>query len=183
MALSQNKMKILNVMWEIERPLRSREIAEKVDLSVPSSTMHLLQLRKSGYVFSPQKSLYAITSQGKEAICLPKIDKNKAWKILNSVSPEKAFYFYTSINQYLGLSVNNLIDFYRKIPTIDPNAIEFHMSRGDFEFWFHNLGDTELAKRMNVLNRVTLSKEELREQVYLTVKTRCEELLSISEKR
>jgi len=181
LEVTQNKIKILAILWETGRPMRSREVAERAKLSVPSSTMHLIQLRKKNYVFSPKKSLYTITALGKEVIGLLKIDKKKALAILSSV-PEKAFYFYSAINQYIGISTDNLVDFCKKIQDMDPKVIEFHTLRGDFEFWFHDLGDEELVKKMKIISKRQLSREELQKIVYTIVKSRCEELISISRK-
>jgi predicted ArsR family transcriptional regulator len=65
------RKKILDRLLEAEKPLRSWEIAEKMGISVPSSTMHLLRLIKAGYVSTPQRGYYTITVHGKEKLGRP----------------------------------------------------------------------------------------------------------------
>jgi len=172
--------KILEILWEVREPIKSREIAEKMGLNVRSSTMHLLRHVKAGYVFTPKKGYYTITEKGKEEIGLPRIDKAKALALLSPVPIEKAFHFHTGINQYLGIYANSLNDFREKIQTIDLKSIEFHLPRGDFEFWFHDLGDQELTKRIVLISKMGFSGEGLRKKVYETIKDRCEELTILS---
>ena len=181
MSVGQAKKKILEILWEAGKPLKSREVAKQMKLSIPSSTMHLLRLRKAGYVFTPEKGYYAITNLGKEIIGLPRIDKERALNILRAVPPEKAFHFYTETDRYTGIYANSLNDLCNKIQTIDIRSIEFHVPRGDLEFWFHDLGDLELAKRISLIRGADLSGEALRKRVYETVKSRCEELASVSQ--
>ena len=59
-------------------------------------------------------------------------------------------------------------------------SIEFHASRRDFELWLDSLGDLELAKIMGIIRRASLAGENLRERVYESVKSRCEELTDLS---
>ena len=183
MSTSQVKKRIkriLEVVWEAGKPVKSQEVAKQTKLSIPSSTMHLLWLRKAGYVSTPEKGYYAITGLGKETLGLPKVDKERALSILSPVPPEKAFYFYTEVDRYTGVSASSLNDLCNKIQTIDLRSVEFHVPRGDFRFWFHDLGDLELAKRMDLIREAGLSGEDLRKKVYETVKSRCEELTSLS---
>jgi DNA-binding transcriptional ArsR family regulator len=180
MRVGQAKKEILKILWEAGKPLKSREVAKQVRLSIPSSTMHLLGLRRAGYVSTPDKGYYAITNLGKEMIGMPRIDKERALDILRAVPLEKAFHFYTEIDQYTGVHANSLNDLCSKIQTIDIRSVEFHVARGDLEFWFRDLGDLELAKRMSLIREMSLSGEGLRKKVYETVKSRCEELASVS---
>ena len=174
------KKRILEVVWEAGKPVKSQEVAKQTGLIVPSSTMHLLWLRKAGYVSTPEKGYYAITNLGKEMLGLPSVDKERALSILRSVPSEKAFHFYTEIDRYTGVSASSLNDLCDKIQTIDLRSMEFHVPRGDFKFWFHDLGDMELAKRMDLIREAGLSGEALRKKVYETVKSRCEELTSLT---
>jgi len=159
--------------------MESREMAKQMGLSIPSSTMHLLGLRRAGYVSTPEKGYYAITNLGKEVIGLPRIDKEQALDILRAVPPEKAFHFYTETDRYTGVYASSLDDFSNKIQTIDVRSIEFHVSRGDLESWFHDLGDLELARRMGLIREMRLPQESLRKAVYDAVKSRCEELANV----
>jgi len=173
---SQVRRKILEMLWEAKRSVRSWEIAEKMGISVPSSTMHLLRLIKAGYVSTPQKGHYAITVHGKEMLGLPKVDRELASRILSPLPLEKAFRFYRGMGQYLQVFANSLDDFCGKIKEVDVKSVEFHLPRRDFELWFQGLGDLELAEKMGQIRRMSLSGESLRKKVYETVRSRCEEL-------
>ena len=176
MGLVEAKKRILKKLWEEGQPLRSRDVAQKVELGVAATTMHLLGLKRVGYVFTPKHGYYAITDLGKEAIGLPKIDKTSAAKILSSVPTDKAFHFYTGMHQYLGVYANSLSDFCDKLQKVSVKSIEFHVPRKDFENWFQGLGDTELAKRMGIIRDMNLRGEDLRKKVYESVRLRLEEL-------
>ncbi len=173
---NQVRRKILEIVWEARKPVRSWEIAERMGISVPSSTMHLLRLIKAGYVSTPQRGHYAITVHGKEMLGLPKVDRELASRILSPLSSEKSFHFYKSMGQYLQVFANSLDDFCGKIKKVDVKSVEFHMPRRDFELWFQGLGDLELAEKMGQIRRMELSGENLRKKVYETVRSRCEEL-------
>ncbi|KYH41070.1 MAG: alpha-amylase [Candidatus Bathyarchaeota archaeon B26-2] len=138
--------------------------------------MHILGLRLAGYVSMPKKGYYTITEEGKGVIGLPTLTKEQANSILREVSPEKAFHFYVGLDQPLGFSANSLSEFCEKIQTIDLKSIEFHMARGDFELWIHYLGDVELAKRLRSIRESGSSGEDLRKELYETLKSRFEEL-------
>ncbi len=173
---SQVRRKILEMLGEAKKPVRSWEIAERMEISVPSSTMHLLRLIKAGYVSTPQKGYYAITVHGKEMLGLPKVDRELASRILSPLPLEKAFRFYKSMGQYLQVFANSLDDFCGKIQKVDVKSVEFHLPRRDFELWFQGLGDRELAEKMRQIRKMGLSGESLRKKVYETVRSRCEEL-------
>ena len=173
---NQVRTKILKMLWETEKPMRSWEIAESMGISIPSSTMYLLKLIKAGYVSTPQKGHYTITVHGKEILGLSKVDRELASRILSPVPSEKAFHFYKGMDQHLQVFAKSLSDFCRKIQTVDVKSVEFHMPRRDFELWFQSLGDLELAEKMGQIRKMGLSGENLRKKVYETVRSRCEEL-------
>jgi len=180
LSASKNRGKILGVLWAAGKPISLEKIAKKIGI-VPSSTMgYLLGLIKAKYVFVPQKHYYAITNLGKKALGLPKIDKKVALNILSSLPLEKAFHFHTEINQYLGVHANSLKDFADKIQKIDLKSIEFHLPRRDFELWIRDLGDPELSKKISLIRRASLSGDNLRKEVYETVKFRYEELAKLT---
>jgi hypothetical protein len=179
MSLSEVKMKALELLWKAGKPVKSRELAQQLGLGVPPTNLHLVWLKRKGYVFSPEKGLYAITEKGKEALVLPKIDRKQALQILSSVPREKAFHFYRDTGQYLGTYATNLSEFCDKIQVVDIKSLEFHLPRKDFELWFLGLGDFELAKRMSAIRKSGLLGEDLRKRVYEVVKSRCEELKSL----
>ncbi|MFC1487927.1 hypothetical protein ACFLRN_09620 [Thermoproteota archaeon] len=176
--MSEGKIrgKILVNLWAAGKPLTLQLIAEKLGLPSSSSMGYLLGLIKAKYVSVPKKHYYAITSLGKQAIGLPKVDKNLAQKILRTVSLEEAFYFYYDIDQYSGFQATSLNDFVDNINTVNMKCIEFHLNRRDFELWIRSLGDVELSKKLGLLRLSNIYGENLRKKIYETVKSRCEEL-------
>ncbi len=180
MNLSEVKTKALALLWKAGRPMRSPELAQQLGLRVAPTNLHLVWLRRKGFVFSPEKGLYAITEKGKEALVLPKIDRKQALQILRNVPREKAFHFYRDINQYIGTYAANLSEFRDQIQVVDAKSLEFHLPRKDFELWFLDLGDFELAKNMSDIGKTGLLGEDLRKKVYEVVKTRCTELESLA---
>jgi hypothetical protein len=180
MSASKIRGKILQVLWVAGKPMSLEKIAKKIGV-VPSSTMgYLLGLIKAKYVSVPQKHYYAITNLGKQAIGLPKIDRNLALSILSSLPLEKAFHFHTEVSQYLDVYANSLKDFADKIQKIDLKSIEFHLPRRDFELWIRDLGDPELSKKISLIRRENLSGDTLRKEVYEAVKSRYEELAKLT---
>ncbi len=180
MSLSEVKMKALVLLWKAGKPVKSPELAQQLGLRVAPTNLHLVWLKRKGYVFSPEKGLYAITEKGKEALVLPKIDSKQASQILRSLPREEAFHFYRDVNQYLGTYATNLSEFCDKIHVVEAKSIEFHLSRKDFELWFLGLGDFELAKKMSIIGKSGLLGEDLRKRVYEVVKSRCKELESLA---
>jgi len=96
--------------------------------------------------------------------------------ILDKTSPERAFNFYSAIGQFTGLSSDSLADFRDKIRSVDIRSIEFHLARGDFEVWIRHLGDTGLERRLRLIREMELTGDALRERLYVTLRSRCDEL-------
>jgi len=180
MSTSKIGEKILEMLWAIEKPMGITEIAKKLGMGTSSTMGYLLGLIKAKYVSVPQKHYYTITNLGKQALGLPKMDKKVALNILSSLPLEKAFHFHTGINQYAGVYANSLEDFADKIQKIDLKSIEFHLPRGDFELWIRDLGDPELSKKISLIRKASLSGDDLRKEVYETVKSRYEELAKLT---
>ena len=102
-------------------------------------------------------------------------------KILKTVPREKAFYFFTSIGNYTGVSAASLKEFMEKISEVNIKSLEFHLYRGDFEKWLSEvLEDHELASEIKRLQKFNLSGENLRNQVQITVSRRFKRLTSQS---
>jgi hypothetical protein len=97
-------------------------------------------------------------------------------KILDKTLPERAFYFYSGIGQSTGLSSDNLVDFCDKIRSVGTRSVEFHVARGDFEAWIRDLGDTGLERRLRLIREMELTGEALRRRLYITLRSRCDEL-------
>ena len=179
MSLTEAKMRILEVLWKEDRPMKSNEVAQKLGFRTPATTLHLLGLKENGSVATTKQGYYSITDMGKEVMGLPRADRAQAAKILSPLTAEKSFHFYTGLNKHLGIHANGLADFCDKIQKIDVKSIEFHVPRHDFENWFKSLGDEELAKRMSVIRGMNLSGEDLRKKIYETAKHRDQQLRSL----
>ncbi|MEM1581813.1 MAG: hypothetical protein QXK89_04800 [Candidatus Bathyarchaeia archaeon] len=178
--LSKVKMNILEFLWLANEPIRLKDIAKSLGLKARCVNMHLLNLKRGGYVATINGGLYVLTDLGKEALGFPKIDGEAAKKILSPVTFERAFHFYSEIDRPLMISSYSLDDFYEKVRKIDLKSIEFHSTRGDFEEWIRSLGDIELARRLRVIRESNVLGEELREKICKNVKSRCEELRRIA---
>ena len=179
MSISDVKRKVLEVLSKAEKPMKLQDIAERTGLNVKSSMMHLLWLRKTGYVSMPEKNSYSITPLGRQVLSSPQIDKKQAENILRLVPIDKSFHFHTGIGQYLGVYATSLNDFYNKIKTVNIKSIEFHVPRRDFESWIAGIGDSELAKKIGAIRVAGLGGENLRQKMYDAVKSRFDELSQI----
>jgi hypothetical protein len=180
MSAGKIRGKILGALWAAGKPMTLQGVANKLELNSSSTMGYLLGLIKVKYVSVPQKHSYTITNLGKQALGLPKVDAKLASSILSPLPIEKAFHFYYNLNQYSGIHADSLKDFVDKIQKVDLKSIEFHIPRKDFEIWIRSLGDLELSKKMELVRNAQLSGENLRKEVYETVKSRCEELAGLT---
>jgi hypothetical protein len=89
--------------------------------------------------------------------------------VLKKVSREKAFYFFTSVGNYIGESASSLEEFVEQLKVVDARSLDFHLGRRDFERWFREVwGYEKLAKAMKRIERLKLTGEELRTQILNT---------------
>jgi DNA-binding transcriptional ArsR family regulator len=172
MSLSPIKQEILENLLLKDKPMKAIELAKEAGKEFPSVMMHILGLKRVGYVSSPEKGQYVITQKGKEALGLPEINAEKATAILAYAPYDKAFHFYAGVGKPLNLHAHNLRDFANNIGKASIESIEFHMNRGDFEAWFNGLGDQELAKKVALLKQKSVVGEDLREELHETVEQR-----------
>lgn len=108
------------------------------------------------------------------------MDTETISKVLGSVPREKAFYFFTSIGNYTGMSAFSLKEFVEKINEVDTKSLEFHLYRGDFDKWVDEvLQDKELAEEIRRLQKSSLSGNTLRNQLYATVSKRLKHLTNM----
>ncbi len=163
-----------------DKPQKAMEIAKDAHKEFQPVMMHLLGLTRMGYVASPEKGLYIISAQGKKALGVPEVTKEKAVAILAYAPHDKAFNFYRTVGNPINIHAHNLRDFTVKIDRVDPVSFEFHLNRGDFEAWFRGLGDEELAKKTGILKHRGLSGEDLRNQFHDIVERRFRELAKLS---
>lgn len=92
---------------------------------------------------------------------------------------EKAFYFFTSIGNYTGVSAASLKEFVERINEVNVKSLEFHLYRGDFEKWIaETLEDKELAEDIRKLQKISLAGDALRNQLSMVVSKRVKRLAS-----
>jgi len=180
MSLSPIKQELLETMLLEDKPRKAMELAKEVNKEFQPVMMHLLGLTRMGYVSSPSKGFYIITAQGKKALGIPEITKEKANAILAYAPHDKAFNFYSSIDNPLGIHAHNLRDFAVKIDKVDAASLEFHLKRGDFEAWFKCLGDEELVLKMVLLKKRNLTGEHLRGHLHEAVDHHYRELAELT---
>jgi len=89
---------------------------------------------------------------------------------LKKVPKENAFYFFTSIGNYIGENASSLEEFLEKVKDIDSKSLEFHIYRGDFEKWIREVwGYKELAEKMSKTEKLKLRGKPLRTHIYNTI--------------
>jgi len=100
-------------------------------------------------------------------------------RILRKLPRENAFYFFTSIGNYIGENAASLEEFVDKVREVNVKSLEFHFYRGDFEKWVAEvLEDGELAEEIKSLKNLKPVGDALRSQFYLIVSKRFEKLKS-----
>lgn len=113
---------------------------------------------------------------------MPKIGERKPLKfefdsVAGKLPREKAFYFFSSIGNYIGESAASLEEFMGKIKEVNVKSLEFHLYREDFEKWISGtLKDEELAAGIQKLRGSSLIGDELRDQLYLIVSKKVNQL-------
>jgi len=104
---------------------------------------------------------------------------SSASRTLRKLSRGEAFYFFTSIGNYTGVSASSLEEFVEKIREVNTKSLEFHLYRWDFEKWVTEvLEDEKLAEQIKSVRSLGVAGDALRDQLYFTVLKRYEELKS-----
>lgn len=102
-------------------------------------------------------------------------------RILRTLPREKAFYFFTSIGNYIGKSASSLKEFMDKINEVNVKSLEFHFFRGDFEKWIAEvLEDKELAEQIGTFRKMSPIGENLKNGLYRILIRRYSKLRSVS---
>jgi len=102
-------------------------------------------------------------------------------RILRTLSRENAFYFFTSVGNYTGQRAMSLEEFANKIREVKIMSLEFHLYRGDFEKWTAEvLEDSELTEKISDLKNLEPVRSALRDQLYVIVSKRLEELKNLN---
>jgi len=95
----------------------------------------------------------------------------------NTVPFENRFQFYTELGKNTGIAASSTVEFAEKLQIIPIKSVTFHFQRQDFQRWFiNNIGDKELAKRIDQINVWTHDDENLRKELSKTVQNRITEL-------
>ena len=173
MDLSPAKCEILEALLLHDKPVKAAQIASEMGKPFPAVQMHLIGLTKMGFADSAQKGTYLISTNGKKALGLPEVTKEKAFEILAQTPRERAFHFYAGIGKPLNVYAHDLLEFCDKVNQVKAESIVFHLSRGDFEAWFKGLGDLELAKKTSLLKERKMTAEELRVKLRELAGDRC----------
>ncbi len=98
-------------------------------------------------------------------------------RVLRNVLREEAFYFFTSIGNYTGVSASSLDEFLQRIKDVDIKSLEFHLFREDFEKWIsQTLGDDKLAGEIRLVRSQKIVGNALRDRLYFVVSRRLKEL-------
>jgi hypothetical protein len=180
MSLPLNKREILETMLINDKPAKATDIAKETGRDFKPVMMHILGLIRMGYAYTPEKGLYVITEKGKQALGLPETNKEAAKTIIAQIPSNKAFHFYSDIGKPLNLYANSLQDFSSKIPKAGEVSIEFHLKRGDFEAWFAEIGDLELAKKASLLKERKVTGPDLSPRLQNLVEKRLRALAVIA---
>ena len=104
------------------------------------------------------------------------MEKPKNLNLLNTLSFENSFHFFTELGKYTGITASSTVEFAEKLQIIPIQSVTFHFQRQDFQKWLKNtIGDEELAKRIDQI-KAGSQDENLREELFKTVHTRIAEL-------
>jgi hypothetical protein len=98
-------------------------------------------------------------------------------RITRKLPRENAFYFFTSIGNYTGVSADSLEEFTKKLLEVNTKSLEFHLYRGDFQKWIEDtLEDKALSDEVKKLQQSRPLGNELRDNLYLIVSKHYEKL-------
>jgi hypothetical protein len=178
--MSPTKYEILQTFLLHDRSVKPIQVSKEVGKKFPSVMMHIIGLTRMGYVISPEKGFYTITTEGKRCLGLPEVTKELARKLLVGKPYDRAFHFYLDIDKPLEAKAHNLQAFNALLKTIPVGSIDFHMKRGDFQAWFEGIGDLELAKKAELLRTYSLCGEALRRKLQIMTINRIMALAKIA---
>jgi hypothetical protein len=107
------------------------------------------------------------------------LQKVEVPRIFRRLPKDKAFYFFTSVENCTGESAGSFEEFLEKIKEVDIKSLEFHLCRGDFEKWIAEiLEDKELAEEILNLRDIMPTRDVLRKRLVTIVSKRREKLVS-----
>jgi hypothetical protein len=97
-------------------------------------------------------------------------------KILQSVSFERGFHFFTASRKYTGITATSLSEFSEKLQLVSARSVKYHFRRGDFQGWINDtIGDCDLAAQIARLD-AQFPSEHLRKELVKIVHKRLREV-------
>ncbi len=148
-------------MAEVTGRIDMNEFARRVSLTPSQAGEQIQELAKAGLV-SKVGGGYCITEKGKTAL-----------KAFSVVPVKKEFHFYIGMNQQTGFSAKCFKEFYDLVKTVDVQALEFHLYRGDFENWVRTtVNDAVFANEIECIKKTGVKGEQLRETLLLAAESR-----------
>ena len=94
------------------------------------------------------------------------MNENNVSRILRIVPREKAFYFFSSIGNYTGISASSLLEFIEMVAQVDVKSVRFHFLRRDFEKWVGQvLEDDVLVMKIKTLRNSFLEEDVLKQRL------------------
>jgi hypothetical protein len=147
-------LKVLKTMSEATSRMDINGFSQEVSLTPAEVMAEFQQLSNDGFLHKVGTG-FGLTEKGRNAV-----------KVGSRVPDDKAFNFYVGYGKPLGFSAHSIEDVYRFIKQITSDALDFHVSRGDFENWLRDVvGDRELALDISGLRVAGLLGEDLRKRL------------------
>ncbi len=104
------------------------------------------------------------------------IEKQRNVNLLNTVTFENGFYFFTELGKFTGITATGTVEFAEKLQTVPIQSVTFHFQRQDFQKWLKSsIGDEELALRIDQI-KAGFQDENLRKALSTTIQKRIAEL-------
>jgi transcriptional regulator with XRE-family HTH domain len=152
--LVEERLKILRLLNELTGRVGLKEFAKGTGMSRERIIGYVRGLVRAGYVNKVGRG-YSISTEGKVAL-----------RALSPIPEGMEFRFYVGTDQYTGSSAKSFGEFCDLLKEVDVKAIEFHVSRGDFENWIKGvLNDVQLAQEIAELKESKLAEENLRKEI------------------
>jgi len=152
--LVEERLKLLKFLNELSGRVGLKDFAQRTGMSRGRIIGYVRGLVRAEYVNKVGRG-YSISTEGKTAL-----------KALSPIPEGMEFHFYTGTDQYAGSSAKSFGEFCDLMKEVDVKALEFHVSRGDFETWIKGVfNDIQLAQEIAKLRESKLTGENLRNEI------------------
>jgi hypothetical protein len=152
--LVEERLKILRLISELTGRVGLKEFAKRTGMSRERIIGYVRGLVRAGYVNKVGRG-YSISTEGKVAL-----------KALSTIPEGTEFHFYAGADQPAGSSAKSFGEFCDLVKKVDVKALEFHVSRGDFENWIKGVfNDVQLSQEIAKLKESKLTGEDLRKEI------------------